>query len=102
MIHHHSIQSFKFQFISLQIVCAIVYLFSSATFKEFELNNVKLNNCKEDIQMMNKNELNILIMNCRLIKDIYKKFLLIDILRSKDIYIALLQVTFLIEKDVYS
>ena len=68
-------------------------------FNDFENANKKECNNNEDIQMMNTNQLNVLIFNCRSIREYYKKLLLIDILRSKDIDIALLQETFLIEED---
>ena len=45
----------------------------SVTFKDFEIK--KLNNeNNEDIQMMNKYQLKIFIINCRLLMDIYKSF----------------------------
>ena len=70
----------------------------SVTFKDFEIKKLK-NESNENIQMMNKYQLNTFIINSRSLRDIYKNLLLIDILRSKDIDIALLQETFLIESD---
>ena len=52
-----------------------------------------------NINMKDKTYLNVLIMNCRSIRDYLKRILLIDILRSKRIDVALLQETFLIKKD---
>ena len=52
-----------------------------------------------NINMKDKTYLNVLIMNCRSIRDYLKRILLIDILRSKRIDAALLQETFLIKKD---
>ena len=51
--------------------------------------------------MKDKTYLNVLIMNCRSIRDYLKRILLIDILRSKRIDVALLQETFLIKKILY-
>ena len=69
----------------------------SITFNSFKNKKITNDFGNEDIQMMNKNELIILIMNCRSIRDTYKKLLLIYLLKSKDIDIALLQETYLIE-----
>ena len=78
------------------------HFLGNISFKDFIKANRTLNNnnqINEDIQMMNKEELNVLIFNCRSIREYYKKLLLVDILRSKDIDIALLQETYLIKED---
>ena len=58
-----------------------------------------INPNESNIQMRDKIYLNILIMNCRSIRDYLKRILIMDILRSKEIDIALIQETFLIKKD---
>lgn len=76
-----------------------IHNFGNIRFNDFEnASKIEYNN-NEEVQMMNTNQLNVLIFNCRTIREYYKKLLLIDILRSKDIDIALLQETFLIEED---
>ena len=54
---------------------------------------------ESNINMKDKTYLNVLIMNCRSIRDYLKRILLMDILRSKKLDLALLQETFLIKKD---
>ena len=65
-----------------------------------ELFRKKVINLNEsNINMKDKIYLNVLIINCRSIRDYLKRILIMDILRSKEIDIALLQETFLIKKD---
>ena len=65
-----------------------------------ELFRKKVINLNEsNINMKDKIYLNVLIINCRSIRDYLKRILIMDVLRSKEIVIALLQETFLIKKD---
>jgi len=52
-----------------------------------------------EIEMCDKTDLNIMILNVRSINDYLKKLLIIDLLRSKNIDVALIQETFLIKGD---
>ena len=65
----------------------------------FRKNDSNLN--ESSIYIKDKLYLNVLIMNCRSIRDYLKRILIIDILRSKKKDIALLQETFLLKKTHY-
>ena len=59
------------------------------------INSFKNHLNPSEVEMHDKAELNILIMNVRSINDYLKRLFLIDILRSRQIDIAFIQETFL-------
>ena len=61
--------------------------------------NIKIKSNRIDIQMKNKNELNVMIMNTRTIRDYLKRILVMDLLRNKEVDIAFVNETFLLKTD---